>query len=629
MGDRSLFSERISEESAIPLFPNTSARVSAQPRALRGPAAFMAHYVRTRPYHFIGLLMTVLAAAGCGIGMQYGMKMMIDAMTAAKPHGNHLGVNIALAVFIGLIFLEALFWRLSGWLGSRTTIGVGEDIKVDLFGHLAGHSMRFFHENLSGSLGHRITSTANAFSTIIQRLVWNIAPPCVNFIGALVLFAALDGMMTAALAGFVGSITAILIAFGMRGQSRHQAYAAESGAAGGELMDVINNIWAVKTFSAREREKARLANAFGKEARAHLKSWLYNEKIRVVNDIGLVLMAGATLVWAVHLWNSGKITPGDVVLVSTLTFRLLHGSRDFALSLIEMGQEYGFIGETLKLVGKPHTVLDPQVPRPAVSRAGVRGGAISLENVTFGYNPERPVLRDLDLHIPAGQRVGFAGTSGAGKSTLVHLVQRMHEVQAGRILVDGEAVAALRQDALRAKMAVVPQDVNLFHRSVLENIRFGRPDASDDEVFAAARAAFCDDFIRDLEEGYDTIVGDRGAKLSGGQRQRIGIARAFLKDAPILILDEATSALDVESEAAIQRALKKLMQGRTVLAIAHRLSTLADMDRIVVLEHGEIVEDGSLDELRHGHGPFSRLWRMQTGGEVVTPLRRPALKAAG
>jgi len=576
---------------------------------MRNALAFMGHYVRTRPYHFAGLVVLVLFAAGCGVGVQYGMKLMIDAMAATKRHGDHMGVNVALAIF----------------MGSRTTIRVGEDIRVDLFGHMAGHSMKFFHENLSGSLGHRLTSTANAFSTIVSRLVWNIAPPCVNFIGAVILFASVDGPMTIALAGFVSAITAILIVCGMRGQAHHQAYAEQSGASGGELMDVINNIWAVKTFSAREREKTRLANAFSKEARAHLTSWLYNEKIRVVNDIGLVLMAGATLVWSAHLWSTGKITPGDVVLVSTLTFRLLHGSRDFALSLIEMGQEYGFIGETLKLVGQPHTVLDPQAARPALPR----GGSIKLENVTFGYNCERPVLRNVNLEIQAGQRVGFAGTSGAGKSTLVHLVQRMHDVQVGRILVDGEPVTHLRQDSLRAKMAVVPQDVNLFHRSVLENIRFGRPDASDEEVFDAARAAFCHDFIQELDEGYDTIVGDRGAKLSGGQRQRIGIARAFLKDAPILILDEATSALDMESEASIQRALKRLMRGRTVLAIAHRLSTLVDMDRIVVLEHGEIQEDGSLDDLRHAGGSFSRLWRMQTGGEVVQPLRWPPLKVAG
>ena len=568
--------------------------------------------------------MLVLAAAVCGVGVQYGMKMMIDAMSTSSRHGRGADVELRVGLFISMIFLEAVLWRLSGWLGARTTIRVGKDMRVDLFDHLAGHSMRFFHEHLSGSLGHRLTSTANAFTTIISRLVWNVAPPVVNFVGALILFAGLDGVMAGVLAGFVGVITAVLIVFGLRGQPLHHAHAEQCSRSGGELMDVINNIWAVKTFSAREREKARLETAFDKESRAHLKSWIYNENIRVVNDLGLVLMAGATLLWAAHLWSVGKITPGDVVLVSTLTFRLLHGSRDFALSLIEMGQEYGYIGETLKLVGRPHAVVDPQAPRPALPR----GGSISLENVCFGYNPERPVLRDVSLDIQAGQKVGFAGTSGAGKSTLIHLVQRLHDAQAGRILVDGEPVSALSQDALRGKMAVVPQDVSLFHRSIMENIRFGRPDASDEQVFQAARAAFCHDFIENLEHGYDTVVGDRGAKLSGGQRQRIGIARAFLKDAPILILDEATSALDVESEASIQRALKRLMHGRTVLAIAHRLSTLADMDRIVVLEEGEVVEDGALDALRYGDGVFSRLWRMQTGERVVTPLRWPMLKTA-
>ena len=624
-----MLSERLHNAPAIAHFRAAAKRTEAQPRAMRGTPAFIAYYVRRRPGHFLSLVALVLTAAGCGIGVQYGMKLMIDAMSNAHRAGGHPGVERAVVVFVGLIFLEAALWRLSGWLGARTTLRVGKDMRVDLFGHLAGHSMRFFHEHLSGALGHRVTSTANAFNTMVGRVVWNVAPPVVNFIGALVLFASLDTVMAEVLAGFVGAITVVLIGFGLRGQPLHQAHAEQSSRAGGELMDVINNIWAVKTFSAREREKARLDVAFSREARAHHRSWMYNEKIRVVNDVGLVLMAGATLLWAAHLWSAGRITPGDVVLVSTLTFRLLHGSRDFALSLIEMGQDYSFISETLKLVGRPHAVVDPQAPRPALPPIAFKGGgSISLENVCFGYDPERPVLRDISLHIDAGQKVGFAGASGAGKSTLMHLVQRLHDVQAGRILVDGESVAALTQDALRGKMAVVPQDVSLFHRSILENIRFGRPDADDEAVREAAQAAFCHDFILELEDGYDTVVGDRGAKLSGGQRQRIGIARAFLKDAPILILDEATSALDVESEAAIQRALKRLMRGRTVLAIAHRLSTLSDMDRIVVLDHGGVVEDGALDDLRYGSGPFSRLWRMQSGGERVTPLRWPVLKTA-
>ena len=595
---------------------------AAQPLSLRSSTAFMAHYLRSRPIQFLALLGVVLGASTCGVGVQYGMKLLIDAMTAAGRRGP--AIDIALVVFIGLVAVEAVLWRLSGWLGARTTIRAGVDIKLDLFRHLAGQSMRFFQDQMGGALGHRLTATAGAFGAIVNRMVWDIAPPCVSFFGALLLFATLDGWMTAALAGFVTATTVGLVCFGLHGRRHHRIFARRSSEAGGELMDVINNMLAVKTFSARDRERARLAETFGGEAQAHTQSWLYNEKIRVANDVALVLMAAATLAWSVHLWRIGRITPGDVVLVSTLTFRLLHGSRDLAMSLIDMGQQYTFIGETLRLVGQPHTVLDPAITR----RAPQRDGAITLDKVSFGYRPETPILHNLNLHIPAGQRVGLVGTSGAGKSTLTQLVQRLYEVNSGQVLVDGQPVQAYHQDDLRARIAVVPQEVSLFHRTVMENIRFGRPEASDAEVFAAARAAHCEDFIAHLQDGYDTVVGERGAKLSGGQRQRIGIARAFLKDAPILILDEATSALDAESEATVQMALTNLMEGRTVLAIAHRLATLTDMDRILVLADGEVVEDGSPFELQRRGGDFARLWRMQTNGRVVA-LPRPPLKAVG
>ncbi len=594
---------------------------SCRPVWLTSTGRFIAHYLRRRPVQFLALLCLVLGGSACGVGVQFGMKLLIDAMTTGAGHRD--AIHIALTVFIGLVAAEAIMWRLSGWLGARTTIAAGVDIRLDLFRHLAGHSMRYFQDQMGGALGHRLTATAGAFGGIVSRMVWDIAPPCVSFIGALLLFSTLDGGMTAALASFVAVTTTCLVAFGLRGRHHHRAYARRSSEAGGELMDVITNMLAVKTFSARDRERARLADTFGGEARAHTQSWLYNEKIRVANDVALVAMAAGTLIWAAHLWRIGKITPGDVVLVSTLTFRLLHGSRDLAMSLIDMGQQYSFIGETLRLVGQPHAVLDPIAPR----RAPPRDGAITLDKVSFGYRPETPILRNLNLHIPSGQRVGLVGASGAGKSTLTQLVQRLYEVNSGQVLVGGLRVQHYAQDDLRGRIAVVPQEVSLFHRTVMENIRFGRPEATDEEVFAAARAAYCD-FIADLHDGYETLVGERGAKLSGGQRQRIGIARAFLKDAPILILDEATSALDAESEAAVQLALGDLMEGRTVLAIAHRLSTLTDMDRILVLADGEVIEDGSPFELQRRGGAFARLWRMQTDGHVV-PLPRSPLKAVG
>ena len=595
---------------------------AAQPAALRTTSAFVIHYLRSRPGQFLALFGVVLCASACAVGVQYGMKLIIDAMTSAS--GRKLAIHLALFVFIGLVALESLLWRLSGWLGSRATLAVGVDIKLDLFSHLAGHSLRYFQEQLAGALGHRLTATSGAFGALVSRMVWDVAPPVVNFIGALALFATLDGGMTTALAGFVALTTAALIGFGLRGGRHHRTFARRSSEAGGELMDVINNMVAVKAFSARERERARLHQTFGQESDAHGRSWMYNEKIRLTNDVALVLMAAGTLVWAAHLWQVGRITPGDVVLVSTLTFRLLHGSRDLAMSLIDMGQQYTFIGETLRLVGQPHALLDPETPRHTPDAKG----AIAFERVSFGYRVQTPILRNLTLSIPAGQRLGLVGASGAGKSTLTQLVQRLHDVNTGRILLDGQPLQAYRQDELRARIAVVPQEVSLFHRSVMENIRFGRPEASDAEVFAAARAAYCETFIADLPQGYATVVGDRGAKLSGGQRQRIGIARAFLKDAPILILDEATSALDAHSEAAVQMALDELMDGRTVLAVAHRLSTLTDMDRIVVLSDGEVIEDGSPFELQRRGGAFAKLWRMQTDGRVITLPRLP-LKAVG
>ena len=237
-----------------------------------------------------------------------------------------------------------------------------------------------------------------------------------------------------------------------------------------------------------------------------------------------------------------------------------------------------------------------------------------FRDVSFSYGSGRGAIRGVDLQIPPGQKVGIVGPSGAGKSTLVHLLQRLHDVQGGEVLIDGQPVAAVTQDSLRAALAVVPQDIVLFHRSVRENIRFARPEATDAEVYAAAQAAFCDGFIRALPEGYDTMVGERGAKLSGGQRQRIGIARAFLKDAPIVVLDEATSALDTASELEIQRSIVRLMRGRTVIAVAHRLSTLVGFDRIVVMQDGQVVEDGTAAELRRRGGLFDRMWRLQAEG---------------
>lgn len=567
------------------------------------PVAFLWHYVVRRPWHFGGVFLLIAAASACGVAVQYGMKLLVDAM--ATDNRAQASVWFPLGVFIGLIVMENVFWRLSGWAGCRTVIASCVDLRVDLFRYLTGHPMRYFSEHFAGALGNRITATSKAAEGIYGSLAWRIMPPCVDFVGAVLVLFTVHWYMAVALIFFVALVAGIIVGFGIRGRYKHQRYAAQAARVGGELVDVVSNVWTIKAFSAREREAQRLSNEIGIEAKAHRRSWMYLEKARVIHDICLALMAGGMLLWSVVLWRNGNVTAGDVVLVSTLTFRILNGSRELALALVEAVQQLGAISDTLKIVLQPHALDDPEPP------IVLQEGTIEFNKVAFSYPDGRRVFDQFNLYIPAGQKVGIVGPSGAGKSTLIQLIQRLDDVKDGCVMIDGQDIRQVSQDSLRSLLAVVPQEAALFNRTILENIRYGRPDATDEEVIAAARHAYCDTFIRELPKGYDTMVGERGVMLSGGQRQRLGIARAFLKDAPILILDEATSALDTHSEAEIQAALNDLMQGRTVLAVAHRLSTLIGFDRIVVMQHGHIVEDDSPTNLLLAGGLFASLWQIQ------------------
>ena len=594
--------------------PSKAPKVKKQPLPLPSePLAFLWYYIRARPWHFGGLLALIIGAASCAVAVQYGMKLLVDSMAQSGSDRSAANVWSPLWLFIGLIVVENVFWRLGGWLGCRTVVATVVDLRVDLFKHLTGHPMRYFTEHFAGSLGNRISALGQAAGAIYGGLAWKIVPPIVDFIGAVVVLLTVDVRMAVALILFVAIVAALITGFGIRGRAKHQRFAAQSARVGGELVDAVSNVWTIKAFSARDREAERLAQEIGYEARAQRRSWMYLEKARVMHDICLSLMAGGMLIWAINLWIGGEVSAGDVVLVSALTFRILHGSRDLALALVDATQQVGAIEDTLRIIVQPHALQDSD------AQLLVAEGDITFKDVSFGYPDRGAVFRHLDLHIPAGQKVGVVGASGAGKSTLIHLIQRLDDVQGGCILLDGQDIRSVSQDSLREKIAVVPQETALFNRSIRENIRYGRPNATDEEVVQAARSAFCDSFIRELPEGYDTLVGERGVMLSGGQRQRLGIARAFLKDAPILILDEATSALDTQSEAEIQTALNDLVNNRTVVAVAHRLSTLSSFDRIIVLRNGRIVEDGSPQELRSRGGEFEALWRMQAEGFKAQP----------
>ncbi|TWT01193.1 ABC transporter ATP-binding protein [Reyranella sp. CPCC 100927] len=569
------------------------------------PLAFILRYVRHRaPSHTI-VILSVLVAVGCAISSQYAIKHLIDVLSST-PDAND-PVWTAFMLLTGLIAADNLSWRVGGWAASHAFVTVTGDLRRDLFRHLTGHAHGYFVDRLPGMLASRITATANAVYTTETMFTWNVMPPAVATMGSIALLSAVDPTLAGTLVVIAGIIVLVMFKLASRGQKLHHTFASKAALVDGELVDIIGNIGVVRAFGATMRERQRFATTVHDEMDARQRSLRYLEKLRLLHAAMTAALTAGVLGWALLLWQRGAVTTGDVVLVCALGFTILHASRDLAVALVEITQHVARLGEALSTLLLPHEMRE----HPDATSLSVRGGRVEFDGVDFSYPGSRPVLRNFRLQVAPGQRVGLVGRSGSGKSTVLALMQRFYDVQHGCIRIGDQDVRQLAQQSLGDAIALVPQDISLFHRSILENIRYGRPDATEAEVEAAAEAAGCKGFIAALPQGFATIAGDRGVKLSGGQRQRIAIARAFLKDAPILLLDEATSALDSESEQAIHEALARLMRDRTVIAIAHRLSTLRDFDRIVVMDAGRIVQDGTPSDLARRAGPFRDLLQRQ------------------
>jgi ATP-binding cassette subfamily B protein len=546
----------------------------------------------------------VLAAVGCSVGAQYGIKVLVDTLAG----GLYGGTNAADA-WLGFLFLttliaaDNLLWRLAGWIASSTFVGVTGDLRRDLFRHLTGHAPSYFADRMPGTLTSRVTATSNAVYTLENMFVWNVLPPCVATFVAIIFVVTVSVPMAATLMALAGILVFTMSHLAAAGRPLHHEFANRAAAVDGEMVDVIGNIPLVWAFCGVGREHRRLDATIDREMAARRRSLYYLEKLRLFHAAITVVLTIGLLAWAIMLWQKGMATAGDVVLVCTLGLSILHATRDLAVALVDVTQHLARLSEALATLLVPHRLRD----HPQATSLARLGATVSFENVAFSYPDGRKVFTQFSLRIEPGERVGLVGQSGCGKSTLFSLLQRFYDVQGGRILIGGQDVARVTQESLRAAIAVVPQDISLFHRSIMENIRYGRPDASDAEVFEAIVAANCKQFIETLPDGAATIVGDRGVKLSPGQRQRIGIARAFLKDASILLLDEATSALDGDSEEAVRQALDRLMGSRTVIAIAHRLSSLRNFDRIVVMQGGAVCEDGPPQALVRRQGVYSNL----------------------
>jgi ATP-binding cassette, subfamily B, bacterial len=572
------------------------------------PLAFLARYVKKRPVTHAAILIAVVAAVACSVGAQYGVKILVDTLAGGLYVGTHArDAWLGFLLLATLIAADNLLWRVASWIASYTFVAVTGDLRRDLFRHLTGHAPSYFAERMPGTLTSRITATSNAVFTLQNMSVWNVMPPCMATLIAIGLVVTVSAPMAAVLMAIAGILVLAMFRLAAAGRPLHHEFANRAAAVDGEMVDVVGNMPLVWSFCGIGREHRRLDATIDREMTARRRSLLYLEKLRLFHAGVTIVLIIALLAWAIMLWQNGAATAGDVVLVCTLGLSILHATRDLAVALVDVTQHLARLSEALATLLVPHRLRDhPQAT--SLVRAGM---AVVFENIDFCYPDGRRVFSDFNLRIEPGQRVGLVGQSGCGKSTLFVLLQRFYDVQGGRILLGGQDIARVTQESLRAATAVVPQDISLFHRSIMENIRYGRPDASDADVHAAIVAANCDDFIKNLPEGVATIVGDRGVKLSPGQRQRIGIARAFLKDAPILLLDEATSALDSDSEEAVRQALDRLMGGRTVIAIAHRLSSLRNFDRIVVLQAGRVCEDGPPQVLVRSKGVYCNLVRRE------------------
>ena len=574
--------------------------------AARGPIAFLFHYVRSRLGGHLIVLVAIMAAVGCAIGSQYAVKNLVDVLGWQFPPARSLWT--AVGILLALVAGDNLLWRLAGWVAARTFVELSGDVRLDLFEHLSGHAPSYFADRFPGALGGRISTAATAALTIENSLAWTTIPPAAAVVSSIAVLGLVNWHLMATLAVVSAALGLVIRYLAARGRHLHDRYATRAASVSGDLMDIIGNIGLVRAFGAAQRERERLAGVIGNEMSAQSASLRSLERLRLFHAVSVFIVTAGVLTWSVVLWREQQITTGDVVLATTLGFTVLHASRDFAMAMVDLLQQLAKLGEAIRELGRPHEMPDAPNARPLISL----GGSISFLDVGFSYPDSERVLRDFTLHIPTGQRVGLVGRSGAGKSTIFALLQRMYDPERGCVLIDEQDIAEVTQDSLHRAIAVVHQDISLFHRSLIENLRYGMPDASDAEVERAAAAAHCTEFIARLPQGFDTVVGERGAKLSGGQRQRIAIARAFIYDAPIILLDEATSALDTESERLVQDALVRLVKGRTVIAIAHRLSSLSNYDRIVVLERGRIVEDGApADLLRRPSGAFSQLYESQ------------------
>ncbi|MBY0264392.1 MAG: ABC transporter ATP-binding protein/permease [Holosporales bacterium] len=570
------------------------------------------------PYrrYLAGILLGVTVASLDANFKPYLIKMLIDRIT--ETQGASIVPLISLYAGIQILLIGA--WSFNDWCVVRYYGPFRVHLITLLTERISRYSYDFFQNYLSGTIVAKINDAFNLIPSLTFVFIYQFISFTLSTLLALVLLEQVHLFFALGMLLFIG-VFIILTYLSLKKILPFTTDYAESKAhIWGYLADYFSNIFTVKYFSATEREKnhfQRTAQNF--QRKAHLLGDFLN-RFYVVQGGIISLYTLCFLGALLYFHEQGTISPGDFALVFMLNLRTFDKLYDLSHQLRGFLTDWGTVKQALKILDLPIEIRD----QPTAVPLEVKKGEILFEHVNFSYKDAKVLFKNKSVLIPAGQKVGLVGYSGSGKSTFINLILRLFDVSEGRISIDRQNIQEVTQDSLRSAIAVIPQDLSLFHRTLMENIRYGRPDATDEEVYKAAKDAHIDPFIQNLPKGYETIVGERGMKLSGGQRQRIAIARALLKNAPILILDEATSQLDSFTETDIQESLWRLMQGKTTIVIAHRLSTLLCMDRLLVFENGQIVEDGSHRDLLEKQGFYRRLWDAQSGGFIQVTTDSPS-----
>jgi ATP-binding cassette, subfamily B, multidrug efflux pump len=584
-----------------------------------GLAAFYWHYARQAKGLFIALFVVGFVVALLDSMIPVFMGRVVTLVTSSDPallwqQSWHMLLGMAVV----LLFLRPVALAAQNLVAHQAiSANVSNMIRWQNHWHVARQSWAFFQNDFAGRIATRVLQTGPAVRESLVALITGVWYILVYGSSALFLLASADRWLALPIGlWFVGYLV-LLRLFVPRMRDRSKEVSEARSMLTGRVVDTYTNILTVKLFARARNEDAYVRDAIDEHTGLFHTSLRLNTLFSFcLSTLNAMLVTGTGAV-AVALWVHGKVAVGTVAMALPLSWQIISIAGWVAMRITEIFENIGVVQEGMMTIARPHGLTD----RPDARELKVTRGEIRFDDVRFGYGRESGLIEGLTLTVRAGERIGLVGRSGAGKSTLVNLMLRFFDIEDGRILIDGQDIAEVTQESLRTQISVVTQDTSLLHRSIRDNISYGRPEASDTEIVTAAKLAHAHEFIQDLEDwrgrhGYDAQVGERGVKLSGGQRQRVAIARVILKNAPILVLDEATSALDSEVEGAIQASLDTLMAGKTVIAIAHRLSTIARMDRLVILDHGHIVEQGSHEELLRAGGHYAMLWRRQSGGFI-------------